>query len=212
MTDRAAAGPTVVVGQFLYRDEAEIARAHLAAEGISAVVRADDEGGLNPGFFSEYRVVVVVNAADAVAAREVLGIEQPLVVPPEIRRAMLAHSAWAYPNEACGLLAGDDMQIAMVFCLTNRLHSPSRYTIDPREYFGAMRYAERRGLAIVGAWHSHPEGDAALSGTDVASSPGGSWITMVVGNRAPPGAVLRAFRTEDGEAIERPLEANPARY
>jgi proteasome lid subunit RPN8/RPN11 len=97
-----------------------------------------------------------------------------------------------------------------VFCLTNRLHSPSRYTIDPREHFGAMRYAERQGLAIVGAWHSHPAGDATLSATDIASSPGGSWITLVVGNSAPPAAAVRAFRTEDGRAIERPLEANPA--
>jgi proteasome lid subunit RPN8/RPN11 len=207
--DRSSKTPTVVVAQFLYRDEAEIARAHLAAEGIQAIVLAEDEGGLNPGFFSEYRVVVIVNSGDATAAREVLGIGQPLVVPEEIRRAVLAHSRWAYPNEACGLLAGDDMRVSLVFCLTNRLHSPSRYTIDPREHFGAMRYAERQGLAIVGAWHSHPAGDATLSGTDIASSPGGSWITMVVGNSASPDAAVRAFRTEDGRAIERPLEANP---
>lgn len=205
MNDSAETTQTVVVGEYLYRDEAEIARAHLNAEGIQAAVRADDEGGLNPGFFSEYRVVLLVNAYDAAEARDVLGIEQPLVVPDEVRRALLAHSGWAYPNEACGLLAGDDTRISLVFCLTNRVHSPTRYTIDPREYFGAMRYAERQGLNIVGAWHSHPDGDATMSGTDIASSPGGTWITMVVGNKATRADALGAFRTDDNEAIERPI-------
>jgi proteasome lid subunit RPN8/RPN11 len=205
VNDSPGAASTVVVGEYLYRGEAEISRAHLAAEGIPAVVRADDEGGLNPGFFSEYRVALLVNAEDAAAARDVLGIEQPLVVPHEIRRAILAHSSWAYPNEACGLLAGDDRGISLVFCLTNRLHSPTRYTIDPREYFGSMRYAERQGLSIVGAWHSHPAGDASLSGTDISSSPGGPWITMVIGNRTAGGDAIKAFRTAEGAAIERPV-------
>ena len=210
MRDAAGGTAAIVVGEYLYRDEAEIARAHLAAEGIPAVVRAEDEGGLNPGFFSEFRVVLMVNPGDAFAARDVLGIEQPLVVPDEIRRAMLAHSAWGYPEEACGLLAGDELGISMVFCLTNRLHSRTRYTIDPREYFGAMRYAEREGLSIVGAWHSHPDGDATMSGTDIAASPGGNWVTLVVGNLAPADAAIRVYRTEGGLAIERPIAASSA--
>ena len=122
---------------------------------------------------------------------------------------MLAHSGWAYPNEACGLLAGDNAQISLVFCLTNRVHSRTRYTIDPREYFGAMRYAERQGLSVVGAWHSHPDGDATMSGTDISDSPGGSWVTVIVGNLAPADSAIRAFRTEVGEAIERSVLLSP---
>jgi len=202
---RSTGEPTVAVGEYLYRGDAEIACAHLAAEGVPAVVRADDEGGLNPGFFSEFRVVLLVKAADASTARSILGLEQPLDIPTEIRAAMMAHAAWAYPNEACGLLAGDWGAIDLVFCLTNRQHSRTRYTIDPREHFGALRYAERQGLEIVGAWHSHPAGDAAISGTDIAGSPGGSWITVVVGNTAKRDMSIRAWRTEGGKAIERPL-------
>lgn len=84
----------------------------------------------------------------------------------------------------------------MVFCLTNRLASATRYTIDPKEYFGAVRHAERFGADIVGAWHSHPGGSAQLSETDIATSPGGSWITMVVGATGSIGA----FRTEGHRA------------
>jgi len=209
VNDSTAAAQTVVVGEYLYRDEAEIARAHLDAEGIQAAVRADDEGGLNPGFFSEYRVVLLVDGGDAAEARDVLGMEQPLLIPGEIRRALLAHSGWVYPNEGCGLLAGNETRISLAFCLTNRVHSRTRYTIDPREYFGAMRYAERQGLSIVGAWHSHPDGDATMSNTDIAASPGGSWVTLIVGNLAPADAAVRAFRTEGGEVIERPVIGSP---
>ena len=55
------------------RHQAEVARAALESAGISAMVFADDEGGLNPGFFSEYGVRVVVLSSDLADARSVLG-------------------------------------------------------------------------------------------------------------------------------------------
>ena len=189
---------TVAVAEYLFRGDAEVARALLDSQGIKAHVRADDEGGLNPGFFSEYRVVLEVNAADAGDARVALG--HSLLIPDEIQTGMTAHAEWAYPNEACGLLAGGDGVIEMVFCLTNRDASPSRYTIDPGEHYGAMRFAEACGWDIVGAWHSHPNGDAVLSSVDRAESPGGDWITVVVGNGPLTGPPIRAYRT-DGPAV-----------
>ncbi|NND03558.1 MAG: hypothetical protein HKN91_12305 [Acidimicrobiia bacterium] len=193
---------TVTVNQYLYRGEAEIALAALSSAGIPAIVEAEDEGGLNPGFYSEFRVALLVNEQDVRDARDVLGIDHPLVVPEQVREAMLAHALWGYPNEACGLLAGSDERVAMVFCLTNRLSSRTSYTIDPREHYGAAQFAERCGLEIVGAWHSHPNGDATISPTDVAESPGGDWVTMIVGNFGKPSEAVRAFRTEEGRPRE----------
>ncbi len=71
MTDSAL----TTVASYLSRGDAEIARARLAGEGLDAIVQADDEGGLNPGFFAEYRVRLVVRAADAARAAAVL--EEP---------------------------------------------------------------------------------------------------------------------------------------
>ncbi|HSF85321.1 MAG TPA: hypothetical protein VLG28_06640 [Acidimicrobiia bacterium] len=62
----------VTVAVYGFRDEAEISLAHLASLGISGRVAADDEGGLNPGFFSDYSVRLVVMEADAAAARSAL--------------------------------------------------------------------------------------------------------------------------------------------
>ena len=60
------------VASFPTRGEAEVARALLAASGIDAVVRPDDEGGLNPGFYRDYGIRVVVRSAEAADARSAL--------------------------------------------------------------------------------------------------------------------------------------------
>ncbi len=62
------------LGTYLHRDEAEIACACLASEGIAAIVVADDEGGLSPGFFTDFRIRLVVRSADLPAAREALSV------------------------------------------------------------------------------------------------------------------------------------------
>ncbi len=200
---------TIVLAEYLFRGEAEISRAVLESAGIPAIVKAEDEGGLNPGFYSDFRVTLLVNEADARDAREVLGIDQPLVVPAQVREAMMAHSLWGYPNEACGLLAGTETGVEMVFCLTNRLASSTRYTIDPREHYGAARLAERYGLSILGAWHSHPNGDATISPTDIAESPGGSWITLITGRFGKSSEAIRAYRTEGNSPIELEVIVEP---
>ena len=55
-------------------NEAELARAHLAAEGIEASVAADDIGGMYPGV-SLGRIQLLVLHEDLAAAKEILGLE-----------------------------------------------------------------------------------------------------------------------------------------
>lgn len=62
----------VTVATFGLRHEAEIARAVLDSAGIEASVVADDEGGLNPGFYRAYGVRLVVRAGDAEDATSLL--------------------------------------------------------------------------------------------------------------------------------------------
>ncbi|MFQ5554427.1 MAG: hypothetical protein ACE5GC_03515 [Acidimicrobiia bacterium] len=62
----------VTIAIFLHRGEAEVARARLADGGVSSLVQQDDEGGLNPGFFRDYGVRLVVAQSDAAAADAIL--------------------------------------------------------------------------------------------------------------------------------------------
>ena len=63
---------TVVVANFRFRHEAELARAFLDAEGIECIVAADDGGGAQPGIS---RASVLVRTEDESLAREVLSRE-----------------------------------------------------------------------------------------------------------------------------------------
>ncbi|MEY2415623.1 MAG: putative prokaryotic signal transducing protein [Ilumatobacteraceae bacterium] len=66
----------VVVATYLDRGEAEVTRAHLAANGIEAVIVDEVEGGMLP-VEGEAGVSVLVPAQDAAAARAVLESDDP---------------------------------------------------------------------------------------------------------------------------------------
>lgn len=63
----------VVVETFTSRPEADVAKSALDAAHIEAMVLGDDAGGVQPGLWEGRGVAVVVNRADELAAREILG-------------------------------------------------------------------------------------------------------------------------------------------
>jgi hypothetical protein len=67
----------VVVGTYPDRGEAEVTKAHLAANGIEAYIVDEIEGGMLP-VEGESGVTVLVPAQDAQQARVVLGSDNPL--------------------------------------------------------------------------------------------------------------------------------------
>lgn len=187
----------VTVETFLHRDEAEIAKAHLAAEGVEAMVIADDEGGLSPGFFAEFRVRLVTTVASRAVAWEVLGVAGG-VLPTGIMEAIVAHTSWCAPEEACGLLALDgDHTVRMAYALTNVERSPYRFTVAPAEHFGAMQHAERHGWHIGGSFHSHPSAPPVPSERDIAGALDPDWLYVIAGPAPDP--VLRTYRIVGGQ-------------
>jgi proteasome lid subunit RPN8/RPN11 len=189
---------------YVTRGDAEVARARLGAEGIEALVIADNEGGLNPGFFANYGVRVVVRAQDLDRARAALGDDSVSVrVHPEAAEAMIQHGRFDYPNEACGLIAVDETGgVRMVYCLTNVDRSALRFTVDPGEHFHAWKHAERNGWRIGGSFHSHTESRAAPSPADVAGALDPSWIYLIVGPIATGAPEVRAYRIVHGDVAE----------
>ena len=103
--------------------------------------------------------------------------------------AIVSHAGFEAPLEACGLLGVDaDRTVRFAYCLTNRDASPAAFTIDPADYFGASRHAERNGWEIRGIFHSHPNGPPVPSATDVATAPSPDWLYLLVS-----GQEVRAF-------------------
>lgn len=184
------------------RSDGEIAKARLAADGIEAWLSIDDEGGLNPGFFARYGVRLIVRPEDLDDAYVSLGIER-VSVPSQVADAMFKHSGWAFPEEACGLVAFDDRGAPkLTVCLTNSEHSSDRFTIAPAEHFGAMRLSEAHGLTIGAVFHSHPRSDAYPSSEDISGGADPEWLHFIVGPVAGAKPLLRAFRIEGGDVTE----------
>lgn len=104
-------------------------------------------------------------------------------LPDDIRRQIIEHCIAELPNEGCGLLATDGDTIVKVYATSNQDASPSSYTIPPQEHFDALVDAESQGWAIGGVFHSHPNGPAAMSATDVERALEPEWLYVVVGLR-----------------------------
>lgn len=192
----------VTVAVYDVRSDGEIARARLAADGIVARVSADDEGGLNPGFFSSFGVRLLVRVEDLDDAYQSLGIER-ILIPFQVADAMFKHAGWAFPNEACGLVAfGRDGVPALTLCLSNADRAEDRFTISPAEQFGAYRLSERLGYRIGAVFHSHTRTEAYPSDFDVEGGADPAWIHFIVGPVVGRRPLLRAYRIRNGSVAE----------
>lgn len=130
-----------------------------------------------------------------------------LQLPVEIETAMVTHAYACHPNESCGLLAGDDDgRLRLVIATTNVLSSHTNYTIEPREHFKALRYAESRGWDIIGVFHSHPHTEGYPSSTDIRLAPDPTWIYFLVGMEDIHRPEVRAFSIIDGNVEEKDLD------
>jgi proteasome lid subunit RPN8/RPN11 len=69
------------------------------------------------------------------------------------------HLEAGYPNEACGVMLGKDGVVSEIVSVANERHDSARnrYLIDPLAYLKIERDADKRGLQVVGIYHSHPD-------------------------------------------------------
>src|SRR6185312_10543713 len=78
----------------------------------------------------------------------------------------------AFPRECCGLIEGfteaDQFRATRLHPARNLADAPDRFEIDPADQFAAAKSARLRGTAIIGCYHSHPDGEPKPSNTDLA--------------------------------------------
>ena len=105
--------------------------------------------------------------------------------------AMRDEAARAYPHEACGALLGPSPgTIADAVALVNRERErpQARFAIDPLDYLALEDLAERRGVLVLGFWHSHPDHPALPSETDASLAWQGLLSVIVPVAAGEPGA------------------------
>ncbi len=81
---------------------------------------------------------------------------------------MLAHLRSVLPAEGCGLLAGAAGCSTAVFPVLNLLQSPVRFRMDPQQQAEAFIAMQAQDWDLLAIYHSHPNGPAHPSATDLA--------------------------------------------
>jgi proteasome lid subunit RPN8/RPN11 len=126
---------------------------------------------------------------------------------------IVAHARAGLPNEACGVLAGQDGRAARVYPMRNAEESPVVYRFDEREQLEVFNEIEDQGWELLGFFHSHTHTEAypsptdrahahwtdPVSGEDVPAYPGTRYLILSLAGVEP---VLRAFRFEGGDPVE----------
>jgi proteasome lid subunit RPN8/RPN11 len=117
---------------------------------------------------------------------------------------MIAHAREAAPAECCGLLAGRTDGVIETIRTRNIADDPKRFQIDPADHITKRRDARRRGLEVVGFYHSHVFTAAAPSARDRDEAAYPDHLFAIVGLAADLPEV-RLFRLIDGNFLEVPF-------
>ena len=129
-----------------------------------------------------------------------------VTVRGSVLRAIVAHARRAAPDECCGLLVGTGTRIESAHVARNLLRSPSRYLVDPADHFAAIRSGRKAGLAVVGAYHSHPASAASPSPRDEREATDPDFLYLIVSLVT---AQTRGFRLVRGRMEKVPLRVVP---
>jgi proteasome lid subunit RPN8/RPN11 len=141
-----------------------------------------------------------------------------LSISPDLQRAIHAHGEAAYPNEGAGLLLGqaadgqktlvDIMPLANEWDAGEQYH---RYLITPADMLRGETEAARRGLDVIGIFHSHPDHVAEPSAMDRDWAL--PWFSYVITSvRQAKAEVSRAWLLRDDRSAfdEEPIQITAA--
>ncbi len=125
-------------------------------------------------------------------------------LPKKIYEAMIAHAQAGFPNEACGILAGNlkKEETSEFFPMKNLDESSISYFMDPKEQLLIFKKMRESGLEMTGIFHSHVASVAYPSQKDtrLAFYPEVSYLIVSLSDRQKP--VLRSFKIRDENVVE----------
>jgi [CysO sulfur-carrier protein]-S-L-cysteine hydrolase len=123
-------------------------------------------------------------------------------------KEIVEHGLREFPNECCGVIAGDaEGRAVQVFPARNLDASAATYRIDPQDQLRIDRELEERGWETWGFYHSHTHSEAYPSVTDRAQAervvtfyPDVRFLILSLEDREAP--VLRSFFIREDGAVD----------
>lgn len=128
-----------------------------------------------------------------------------LVLPRSVYDDMIRHAKAGFPNEACGILAGNE-GISHFFPMKNLDESSISYFMDPKEQLKVFKKMRELGLEMRGIFHSHVASEPRPSQKDVrlAFYPEVSYLIVSLSDLEKP--ELRSFRIYDEQITEEKVQ------
>jgi proteasome lid subunit RPN8/RPN11 len=121
-----------------------------------------------------------------------------VLLPQDLRAQILSEAQVAYPRECCGLLQGmrenGSFRVTGLYPVRNLSSDPARFEMDPQDQFAAQKCARVGGAAIIGCYHSHPDGHAEPSAADRAGAGQDDFLWLIAAD-----GELRAFVYSGGD-------------
>ena len=131
-----------------------------------------------------------------------------LILPRDLLDQVISHCKSVYPNEACGLLAGDGNIVEKIYRITNIEKSSVSYMMEPEEQFRAMKEMRKDGHKMVAIYHSHPHSQAYPSPVDISLAFYPDPVYLIVGFTDMDNPEVRAFEILEGDVREVEIESS----
>ena len=97
-------------------------------------------------------------------------MQKTIILSQSQKQILIDHARKCAPAESCALLFGKEESntstVKEVFLTKNTENSPVNFTISNDELLTGYQEAEKKGLDVIGIFHSHPHSEARPSSTD----------------------------------------------
>ena len=122
---------------------------------------------------------------------------------------IVAYAKSQLPNEACGLIAGREVDgnrvVEKVYFLTNVDASNEHFTMDPKEQLATIKDVRSLKLELFGNWHSHPESPSRPSDEDKRLSYDSNASYLILSLMDLDNPVLNSFHVENRQDVTREI-------
>jgi proteasome lid subunit RPN8/RPN11 len=116
------------------------------------------------------------------------------------------HALQGYPYEVCGLIGGRDDTAEIVVPVPNASLTPRvAYEMERQAMVDAIIGFQRAGREVVGIYHSHPDGQAVPSESDIGEATWPDVVWLIVGvtgdgeGKSPEIVQMRAWTIRGGK-------------
>jgi proteasome lid subunit RPN8/RPN11 len=131
-----------------------------------------------------------------------LFFKKMIKIRKEIMDEIIKHCKEEYPNEACGIIAGENFEAKKIYRMKNIEESSVSFFMDPKEQLYVMKDIRKNNLEMIGIYHSHPFSLPYPSEKDISLAfyPEASYIIISLLDFNGP--VVKSYKIREGKIEE----------